>query len=1083
MPGLTIYKASAGSGKTFAITREYIQLLFRDPDNYKYILGVTFTNKATAEMKGRIISELDKLAKGKTSGYAADILKRFGLTPESMREKASVILSRILHDYSRFTILTIDSFFQRIIRAFAREVGYYQGFDVEIDQKRILTAAVDQMIFELEKNPTLRDWLVKFAEDKIVEGNSWNINRDIERIGTEVFKETFSEFGDKVIQKITDKEFLKEFGRKLEAIRHEFESSFRALGLAAMEIISENGLIAADFKGKSRSICNFFEKHAQTERFDKFELKETIRNHYNDIEKWLGNDKTRNLLIEKGYSEGLNKLLGDIIELYDSQFARYRSVIEVQKYLYVLGVLSDLMIHIREYTSGRNLFMLSDSGQFLRKLIQGSDAPFVYERTGISIRHFMIDEFQDTSALQWQNFKPLIINSMAENNENWVVGDVKQSIYRWRNSDWTILAEKIFSDLAPHPVNTRTLSYNWRSSQNIIKFNNSFYRNAISVLLAEVTSVQNQNPVAGMEDFERLLTNAYSDFAQLIPENRNHLQGLVNIKFLEPDEKKEIKFTDQALERMTSIIENLQDHGFHLRDIAILVRTRDEGNLVSNHLLKYKKQQSSEKYKYDVLSGDSLLLKNSEVVKWIIAAFRYILNPDDELNRTFLVYEYEQYIRCSSVPVHQSFSQNGTDPVKDFFQQKNLKQFPVYELCDKLINTFGLSEIVSELPFLQAFQDMLQEYMRKEPVDLNSFLNWWDENQDKKVIAMPEGQDAIRLMTLHTSKGLEFNVVIMPFGDWMFMKGGWNSNILWCNTNEVPFDHLELLPVSLTKSLQNTIFSREYFREKALSYVDNLNLLYVAFTRAIDALYIIAPETEKDSVENNMSGLIANALRKQCFDPSEVSYPAIRLTDYWYGPAKEFTYGELPFCSETTVVNNNILLEDIPYVIRPVSDVVKQVIPANDLLITEGGVLSSRINMGKVMHEVFQRINTPDDLNSALVALNLEGKIKKEDIKELSNHLRRLLEDEKVKEWFSADWEVKTEAGILLKDGSMPRPDRVLIKGNKAIVIDYKFGLSEHFLHRKQVQNYMHHLIEIGYANVEGYLWYVNLEKITRIEL
>jgi ATP-dependent helicase/nuclease subunit A len=1098
LSGLTIYKASAGSGKTFAITKEYIHLLFRDAENYKYILGVTFTNKATAEMKGRIIAELDKLARGEASGYAADIMKIYALTPAVLKQRASLILSKILHDYSRFSILTIDSFFQRIIRAFAREVGYYQGFDVEIDQHRILTAAVDQMIFELESNAALRDWLVRFAEDKIVEGSSWNVNRDIERIGAEIFKETFKEFGDKLIEKITDKKFLDQFGKRLEMIKTGFENSFRQLGANAVEIIGTYGLTAGDFKGKSRSVCNFFEKHAQYERFDKYELKDTIRNHLNDLEKWLGSDKAKNLLVEKAYYEGLNRLLGEIIEMYDSQFIVYRSAVEVQKYLYVLGVLADLLLHIREYTSGRNLFMISDTGQFLHKLIQGSDAPFIYERTGISIHHFMIDEFQDTSALQWQNFKPLIINSLAENNENWVVGDVKQSIYRWRNSDWTILSEKIFADLAPHELNVKTLYYNWRSSRNIIRFNNSFFRNAIDVLLAEVAGSQDGEPVAGMDDFEHLLTNAYSDFAQLVPDNRNDEPGYVKVEFLAASEDKEVKFEDQALQRLAKIIELLQDHHYDLKDIAILVRTREEGNMVSNYLLKYKEQQAvEEKYRYDVLSGDSLLLKNSEVVKWLIGAFTYILEPDDELNRAFLIYEYEYYIFSARQAIlrngqeeevekqgfHQTFSSAMPQQLETFFRQEVLRKYPVYELCDVIIGYFGLSAIKSELPFIQAFQDMLQEYTRKESADLHAFLAWWDENQDKRVISMPDGQDAIRLMTLHTAKGLEFKVVIMPFGDWPFMKAGWNSNILWCSTDIEPFNSLELLPVSLTKGLQKTIFSRDYFRERALSYVDNLNLLYVAFTRAIDALYVIVPEPVKDSVENNMGNLIAQTIKHPGFEPSEVQYPAFRLTDYWNEAEKKLEYGDLQYAGEKAGTGNYILLGDNAYIIRPVSQVVKQVIPANDLLVTSGGVLTSRINTGKIMHEVFQRIKTIEDVDKALSILNLEGKVRDADMEPLSVRIKALLQDKKVCAWFSPGWEVRTEAGILLQNGSIPRPDRVLIRAGKAVVIDYKFGETEHPVHQKQVRGYMLFLHDLGYKETEGYLWYVNLDKVVPVVL
>lgn len=1085
MSGLTIYKASAGSGKTYAITREYIHLLFKDIENYRHTLGVTFTNKATAEMKSRIITELDKLAKGLPSGYADDLVKEYNLTPAVIRQKAAFLLSRILHDYSHFTILTIDSFFQRVIRAFAREIGFYQGFDIELDQDRILTAAVDQMIFELDANPALKDWLVRFAEDKIVEGGSWNVNRDIENIGNEVFKENFKELSDNLIEKITDKAFLENFGKKLDQIRSDFESGFRQKGTEAVAIIRKYGLTADDFKGKSRSICTFFEKLSRTEKFDKYDIKDTVRNHYNDLEQWkIKNSKTTSD-VESAFNAGLNRLLGEIIGMYDSQYPLYKSALEVQKHLYVLGVVADLMVHIREYTSGRNLFMISDTAQFLRKLIQDSDAPFIYERTGTFIRHFMIDEFQDTSALQWHNFKPLIINSVAEGNQNWVVGDVKQSIYRWRNSDWTILSEKIFNDLQPHDINIETLQYNWRSSKNIIRFNNSFFRNAIQALLSEVIASQDE-PHEGIDDFEHLLTNAYSDFAQLVPESKNEDKGLVNIEFIPKSDDKEITFETEALTRLPGIIEKLQDQQFSLKDVAILVRTRNEGDAVSEYLLKYQKQQTDNNYRYDILSNDSLLLKNSEAVKWLIAAFTCIASPDDQLNKAFLAYEFDTYLKAQSgetQDVHPLFSvsEDPTGPINEFFEQSGLKQYPVYELCDKIIAHFGLAAITSELPFIQAFQDMLQEYTRKEQGDLFSFLRWWDENQDKRVISMPDDQDAMRLMTFHSAKGLEFKIVIIPFGDWTFMKSGWNSNILWCSSTSEPFKELDLLPVSLSKGLQNTIFSRDYFREKALSYVDNLNLLYVAFTRAIDALYVMAPEPTKDTIENNVSNLIWQALQNKEFNPASVDYPAIRLTEFWDEEQRHFAFGNLTNPPVKLEAKATIGLEDISYTTRSVGDVVKQVIPAREYFTDEGEMLQSQINTGKIMHEVFQRIKTADDVEAALLYLTMEGKITEDDARHLALQIKKLLAQKQVSSWFSKDWEVRAEAAILLKDGSLPRPDRVLTKHRKAIVIDYKFGDSEKEANLWQVRNYMKHLRQMDYKEVDGYLWYVSLGKVVPV--
>ena len=1090
MSGLTIYKASAGSGKTFAITREYIHLLFRDTENYKRILGVTFTNKATAEMKSRIVADLNKLARGEKSDYSEGLISVYRITPEELKLRASLILSKILHDYSHFSILTIDSFFQRVIRAFAREIGYYQGFDIELDQDRILTEAVDQMIFDLDSNPALKDWLVKFAEEKILEGNSWDVNRDIERLGSEVFKENFKEFGDVLVEKISDKTFLQHFNDGLNQIKTEFENKLKEFAGEAVAIIKEYSLESDYFSNKyNTNISLFFLKWSDADKLADFKITNTVRNHFNDVDQWTTKTSKKKAEVQQAFDAGLNQSLGNIIDLHDDRFSIYLSAATIQKNLYVLGVVADLLKHIREYTSGKNLFLLSDSTQFLQKLISGSDAPFVFERIGTFIRHFMIDEFQDTSSLQWNNFKPLILNSLAENNENWVVGDVKQSIYRWRNSDWRILSERIFDDLQPHKLNIKTLNYNWRSSRNVIRFNNSFFGNAIELLLQEVSSIEGESQAEGVDDFQGLLNNAYSDFGQLVPEHKNTDRGLVKVDFVKRSNERTKDWMDDALDKLPGILENLQDNNYHLKDIAILVRERAEGDKVSEFLLKYQKDKSERAYRYDILSNDSLLLRNSETVKWIISVITYIVHPDDNLNKAFLLYDYLEYItdEAKISPFVEFVKNNGTillsEKLENFLSQQSLKQFSVYELCDCIISSFQLSELKSELPFIQAFQDMLQEYTRKEPVDLNSFLQWWEKNQSKRVISMPDGQDAIRLMTFHSAKGLEFKVVIVPFGDWSFMKSGRSGGVLWCATDVAPFSDLSLLPVNLTAGLQKTIFSRNYFREKALAYVDNLNLLYVAFTRAIDALYVIVPESDKESIENSVGKLVAQSLKNQLFDPLKVDYPAIQMTDYWNEEEMNFTYGMLPLAKESLLQTSTISLDDVKYTVRSVSDVVKQVIPASEYLTSDGNVLASKINSGKIMHEVFQRIKTASDIDDSLLSMLLEGKIRETERKDLSRQIKMLVNNPKVESWFSGEWEVRTEAAILLKDGSMPRPDRVLLKDKNAIVIDYKFGESEHPSHQWQVQNYMKYLKLMNITQVEGFLWYVNLNKVLPVNM
>ncbi len=1076
---LTIYKASAGSGKTYTITGEYIRLLFENADNYRHILGVTFTNKATAEMKSRIIAELFKLSTGASSGYVSDL----GISADQVKQKASYILYRILHDYSHFTISTIDSFFQRVIRTFAREVGFFQGFEVELDQRKILSASIDELIFQLDKRPELRHWLIRFAEEKILDGQSWDINKDIETLGNELFKENYKEFAEQIYEKISDKAFMERFNRKLSAEYKEIEDKIRLVASEALTVIQTHNLLTNDFKGSSRGIGHFFESTFKKADFEDWKLSDTIRNHVDNPEAWYTRKSDKQSEIESAYSAGLNKLLVQLVELFESDYVRLKSISAVQKHFYVLAMIGDLQAQIRQYVTERNLFLISDTAELLNKLIRGSDAPFVYERTGSYINHFMIDEFQDTSMLQWRNFKPLVINSMAEGNANWVVGDVKQSIYRWRNSDWTILSEKIFDDVAPHPTEVKSLKYNWRSCSNIVSFNNSFFRNALEMVA--MSNAENDTEGNGVDEFTRVLSNAYADFAQLVPDARKNEDGWVRFEFVEIENRRSNEWKEVVLEKLPAVVERMQDNGYNLSDIAILVRDKKDARLIADYFLEYQKK-SDGRYRYDILSGDSLLLKNAEIVKWLVACFKYIIDASDAENSAFLVYQYNLYIINTTTPIEGMF-RPGKDnfyinpELLEYFNNSSLRNRSVYELTDEIVCQFRLNELKTEIPFLQAFQDMLHDYVKREPVDIHSFLNWWEEQSENKVITMPSDQDAMRLMTLHTSKGLEFPVVLMPFGNWEIMKSGRSQQILWCKPNNPLFEELDLLPVNMSQSLTSTFFKDDYLHEKGLLYVDNLNLLYVAFTRAIDALVVFSPDFEEEGLKNDIASLIQNSMATQNFDIQNANYPAITLPQYYSKELKVFEFGTLRPVKRAIRSKQGIQLNDIDYTVRDVSEVSRQVIPSYEYLGDGEGFVESRLNRGKLMHELLQYIKTADDIDAAITRLTLEGKLAGSDRETIKSMLVNALNQDQAKDWFSAKFDLRMEASILLPGGQMYRPDRVMINGKQAVVLDYKFGEEESPAHIKQVSMYMRFIRNMGYTNTSGWVWYVLHHKFVPV--
>ena len=479
---LTIYRASAGAGKTHKLTGEYLTLLFAHPTAYRRILAVTFTNKATDEMKGRIVQELYRLAAGRPSDYVASLSAAYAIDEDGVRARARSVLIAILHDYSTFNISTIDRFFQQTMRAFTREIGLQGGYGIEMDQELVLGEAVDRLLAELDRpeNKDLLGWLLRFAEDKIEEGGGWNLRRDILSLGRELFKESYKAFSDAVDADIANKQALSDYKDCLFALIRSVEAEVRRLGEEGLALIQQFGLKPEDFKGGSRSPLLYLARWAAGE------MKEPTSSFIALVDNPDGYvtksmDAARRQIIGCVYEEGLNDLVRRIAMRF-ADLTTYRTAKEIVRYYYTLGILTDLSRQIAVYREEKNIMLIADTTDLLRRVIDGSDAPFIYEKTGTYVDHYMIDEFQDTSGMQWENFRPLVAESLAHERSNLIVGDVKQSIYRFRNSDWRLLDGQVRSDLGEYQTCEETLRDNWRSCRRIVEFNNAFFTAAPAVL-------------------------------------------------------------------------------------------------------------------------------------------------------------------------------------------------------------------------------------------------------------------------------------------------------------------------------------------------------------------------------------------------------------------------------------------------------------------------------------------------------------------------------------------------------------------------------------------------------------------------
>ena len=1072
---LTVYRASAGAGKTHKLTGEYLTLLFTGPGAFRRILAVTFTNKATDEMKTRIVDELYNLASGRKSDYVELLKSAYSLTEIQVRKQAAQILIDILHDYSAFNISTIDRFFQQTMRAFTREIGLQGGYGIEMDQELVLTTAIDNLLSDLEKpeSKDLLGWLLRFAEDKIESGGEWNLRKDIMALSREVFKESYKAFSEAVGRDIEDKKALEDYKNELYGIIRSVEATAKELGERGLAILNKYGLKVTDFKG-GRSPLTLLDRLVQGE------MKEPSATFIGLADNLDGCfTKTVSLgtrqIIGCAFEDGLNDCIKGIISLFGNLTA-YNTAREIVRYYYTLGILTDVSRQIAAYREEKNVMLIADTTELLSKVIEGSDAPFIYEKTGTHVDHYMIDEFQDTSGMQWNNFRPLIEESLAHSRDNLIVGDVKQSIYRFRNSDWKLLDEQVQADFSPEVVHEETLKDNWRSCRNIVEFNNALFTTLPGVLQAvynEALSVSSLSEEQRAAFFTKIMS-AYDKSFQQVPPPFKQKDGHVRIEFLSGDNEKDWK--EEALGRLPGVLEKLQDNGYALKDIAILVRTNQEGAQVADTLLAYKEEHPSNRYNYDIISDEALFVSGSTAVRFMVSLLRYLKNPEDRTNEQIALYSYQVLKGRFGV-------ETPAFPPEVVSVLQILSRQSLYEITEGLFRLFADDFPENEQVFVQAFLDMVSEYTQKESADLNRFLKWWDETGCRKTIATPDGQNAIRILTVHKSKGLGFKVVIIPFGDWEIDHKPTKPVILWCHPEEKPFDRLHLVPVRYGQSLGKTIFAGDYFKERLHAFIDNLNTLYVAFTRSKDELIVFSPRPKKmkdatGEVEkiSTLTDALWAGLRTDMPDTREgeklISLPAafdtetgvFELGDWWHPVAKEEN-GDI---QEIGMARLSSISPDDRLQLR---------------LHGKGYFFdNARRKHGALMHEVLSCIRTRKDIPQSVERYHQEGVIDKEEAIALVARLEELLNLPEAASWYDGTARVLNEVDILFGKGLSKRPDRVMITGNRVVVVDYKFGEHADQRYHSQVRNYLKLIRQMGYDEVEGFLWYVELNKIEAVK-
>ena len=1066
MKALTVYKASAGSGKTFTLATEYIKLLVKNPMSYRSILAVTFTNKATEEMKMRILSQLYGIWKQlpDSTDYLQHIVAATGFSEQQVSKQAGEALHQLLHNYSYFRVETIDTFFQSVLRNLARELDLTANLRIGLNDVQVEEQAVDQLIDSLTHTDVMLQWILKYIMETIGDDHSWNIIGQVKQFGRTIFRDYYKEKSAELDKLIHQKDFLSNYMSQLRQIRTDALQHMKEIGDHFFNTLAAEGFSETDLSYGKTGVAGFFRK-LQNGIFDESIIGSRVTDCLEDSSKWCTKKSLRADDIQLLAETTLIPILRQAIAEQPRQWKLYMSAELTLRHLNQLRLLGSIEQKVREMNDEANRFLLSDTQQLLHSLIKDSDSPFIFEKIGSRLEHIMIDEFQDTSTVQWQNFKVLLQECMSHvDTENLIVGDVKQSIYRWRSGDWRLL--NAIDREFPHPdkmMDILPLETNYRSERHIVEFNNAFFTEAAK----QEYEAQHENYPSGAEQ----LRHAYADVEQKVPQKRGD-KGLVNIRLLPQKD-----YQTETLSQVTDTISMLLAQGAKPQEIAVLVRANNTipllADYVSEHIPAVK-----------IVSDEAFRLDASVSVCLLVQALHLLTHPDDQLAKATLVKLYQRAILGNDAVESELFIKGRPldELLPEEFLQKapSLLHLPLYELVERLYNIFQLKRLKEESAYVCAFYDQLNKFTLEDSTDIDAFVLEWEETICSKTI-QSVATDGIRILSIHKSKGLEFAHVIIPFCDWKLD----HSDIVFLQPQEAPFDALPIAPIDYSKQMMGTIYERNYLDEHLQTTVDNLNLLYVAFTRASKNLFVLGRRNGKGS----RSALIETVLPKLNIKDSTLEGLQVNEQPI------EFTYGQLALSTEESTkpkATGNVFLQPvIPQSISIESFDVKtefrQSNKSREFIEGDDEQLElSYMKIGSVLHNVFSTIRTSADVDLALRQLQQDGVLYDDEVtaENVTALLRKRLESPRIKNWFSSRWQLFNECSILSVDnqGNIQerRPDRVMTDGKETHVVDFKFGHSKpEYL--DQVREYMQLLRSMGMPNVKGWLWFVYNNKVEEV--
>lgn len=1077
---LKILQASAGSGKTFSLTAHYLTLLFSGENKYREILAVTFTNKATEEMKTRILEVLKGFAVGdfskKIEDYRVIVLTAHpDLNAESLKLKADKVYRKILHDYSRFAVSTIDGFVQKVIRGFAFELGLNADYTLEMNYDKVKDELVQKLDESLNHNQQLLQWIIDLALERIGENKSWNYKSELINLISEVFKDSYEVFETAVnsLGLASLDELFKNYISVTKTEINQFQNRLKELGSTAWLVFENHGVLVEQLKGKSRNGLLKVRNIADGD----FSKLDAVFKLIDEPEEWF----QKGVDLPSFYSD-LNAQLINIKTYYEQNLATYSLSIAFNKNLYYLRLMQEVAVLLSDYRNENDNLLISDAQKLITGITDdaGDNPSFIWEKVGNKYRNFLFDEFQDTSVNQWKSFRSILSNAIASPSQqqidNLIVGDTKQSIYRWRNGDWNILHQQAKYEIGEHNVLDDNLEENYRSTENIITFNNYLYQSLPLV-------VQNQLNTNVTEKSDELLEwwdeNGYNDIVtsvygkakqKLSPFTKSG--GTVKVKrFGKADAGEDVeRFTETvyreiALQDVIEEIKTLQtEKAYQAKDIAILVRSNFEAMLCVTRLMEQN---------IPVLSGEALMVANSNAVDLIINTLKVLVGIDKQTalyKANCISLYYRLHAKEISPTAYLGLTGKSLSSLSALLPKslcenwQDWMQLPLIELVENLIEAYGIASLKQHIPYLLAFRDLVANATRMGEKGIVNFLTWWDEDGVKKSLPSPDEADAVQIITIHKSKGLAFRAVFVPFCNWD-LKTKANS-IFWVSATETAYAALGGIPLKFEDDLSNSTVAKAYYKEVLDSNLDALNMLYVATTRSKDYLYLSVMEKKEASNITSVGDALAQVIG-QLSTGEEDNFEASNRYEIIVDVIEVAKADE----------SNGFELEAYPTTNR----LSALYVPSQEKHLQHVLNIEQSGRIGSIKHEVLANATTAQEVEDCLSEMLMNGVIAKDEFDTLKDGVMEVLDHPELKAILAQSTENIIEKNIIDADGKLHRPDRIVVHADGVTIIDYKFTLEQTDKHIEQILNYKSLLTQMGFANVNSYLFYAVSKELKEV--